>query len=312
MTRYLPTLFLVCLLTAPASPFQQPGSGSVDASSLRRVYEKPSKTQRQKAPQLPHPSPQPPSREKQYEQHNEQPEDLFRSAVSRRRGNIENRVRVGRLMIKEQGETIEYTSCSNSPFNFVMCGASIDRLMDLQGVSEVSDFIGLEGTNIYRRLENGCSVWLLTFEEEQEQLISATWENLLLLVWRESPQCAEKLAPHIRTLKEASREEIVELCGYDFRRPPASVCRRTNSFRAYANYADERLLGDARSFLYQVLRCRELFSGDGFARGKRGLKGAREFIAPRRKISSLKGARWVDLTRALRRKAAPHIDCHEA
>ena len=199
-----------------------------------------------------------------------------------------------RIVFGIQESDFSHLSLPRTPYPFIIGPESISVLCTITTAVEMMRFIGLEDAWVEDKLAQGNRVGMVLFSAQSFDggFILATWDNLLALVDRESPRCANKIRPHLDVLKQTTYPNLLDMIGFDVERPPAEVRARVATFADNSTPGD---LGHVRAFFRHTLKCLPLFGGDGYAYNEAGKRGAREYVVMRRAIADLADARWITL-----------------
>jgi hypothetical protein len=159
--------------------------------------------------------------------------------------------------------------------------------------------IGYTAAYVQRKLAEGFSFFLFTFDRPEQIMKVATWRNTLAAVAAAYPEIAHLIARHGRALKNISFAAIEETVGFSF----AAIDKLGPADPRYMTLA--RLLespgsvSDLRRFLYHVTRLTELYSGDGYtameSEGGEYRRGIREYVIANRAATSLTNGVLVPL-----------------
>ena len=202
----------------------------------------------------------------------------------------------GRILFGTSEDAFTHLSGVGQPFPFVIGPESLAGFCDAASHMEMMFAIGFEEEWVRRKLESGNTFKLVLFPASAcGGMVSPTWDALMNLIERESAECAEKLRPHLQTIRSTPYSELTEKIGYDVNDLSAEQVDKVGTFEAYAAASTPGDLGHARAFLRHTLKCTPLFRGDGFAYSDDGTRGVREYLVKRLPVEALPGAQWVIL-----------------
>lgn len=203
----------------------------------------------------------------------------------------------GRVIFGTEEDDFAFLSSETQPFPFIVGPQDLVIFCTKPTHMHMMEAIGFEREWVESKVRKGNEFRLALFpaDDFEDGLISPTWDNLLSLVSRESPQAGEKLAQHLPALRSTPYKELCEQVGYDMSSIPLEVYQRVTSIADYGNPSTPNDLGHARAFLRATFKCTPLFSGDGFAYSETGERGVQEFLVKRVPFRALPGAEWVVL-----------------
>jgi hypothetical protein len=198
-----------------------------------------------------------------------------------------------RVISSEAGVTEDdmrgrFISGKGQAYPFVIGGNAYRELCG-QTALEMFKYIGYQtdwaaDEWLFSKLAEGTKFWLVVFGQT-EQATPATWDGLVALTRKLSPNCAEKLVPHVETMRKMPVDELTSL-GKGVDSVPSEVYPSVSSFEDYAA-SEVDTLEHARAFLRHTLKCTTLYRGDGHAYDDQGIRGSVEVLVPRMTVAEL-------------------------
>ncbi len=214
-------------------------------------------------------------------------------------GHRENEYFARVIMVSNPSEIVpEWISSANQPFPFIIGPETVAQLIG-KSTWEIMEFIGYESSFVKEKIAQGQRFFIVFFtgfqfgdhgSKEREPLI-ATWSNLLSLIQETSPICGKKCASVYDVVQTTHYDQFN--FGYEFESIPPEVYWEVCSFEAFENSTLPTTPGLVRAFLRHTMKCTRLYSGDGYCYDEQGNRGAKEYLIPRVRISSLINASEV-------------------
>ena len=148
------------------------------------------------------------------------------------------------------------------------------------------DLIGYRTEHVRHLMNSGYKFRLVVFQKNG-LLLRATWDNVAQIVSTAYPSVRDamvkflpalSLFPFDLWLEETNFDwvEVNKLGPYDWRYMTLERFERSRQWAC-----------DLRQFLYHTLSLKELFTGDGYTKTEKGVRGVKEYIMPNMKLADL-------------------------
>ena len=155
--------------------------------------------------------------------------------------------------------------------------------------------IGYTADHINRKVvEEGNQFKLVIFEEGSEAKL-ATWENVIDITSRAYPTVATMLRIAASDLQRTKFSEFEAQAGFAFKDVDKLGVIDSRFMTADRLAASDGASWKVRAFLYFVVHCRELFSGDGYTYTEQGARGLKEYLVMNKPIKDLGANLILDL-----------------
>ena len=206
----------------------------------------------------------------------------------------------GRIIRGKKPE--DFKTLTDDPTRLVVMPMDETGLETLLGKSgyEMLVAIGYEEDYIRHKVEDGNDFKLVIFPAGEDAKL-ATWGNVIEVVaeaYSDYPEVGQMLNAQGHSLKDLDHrnfddfEEHVNLDCSEIDKDGSS----NSNYMTLERFLDsDGSWEDCRLFLYFSVHLRELFAGDGWTRTKDGQKGVKEYLMPNKEISSLNGAKIIDI-----------------
>lgn len=169
-----------------------------------------------------------------------------------------------------------------------------DGLLSIAGLSPLAmlEKIGYPRQYVEEKMKDGTRFFLLLFQLGREEVLPATWSNVLSIAGRIYEKSSDILLNALDYLENTPYEKFEAEVGY-------RLCEVGEDDERFVGL-DELLSSDCspqmvRKFLYHTLRLNELFTGTGVTLTEQGLSGVREFVVADRKLTDLREGMLVEL-----------------
>jgi len=141
----------------------------------------------------------------------------------------------------------------------------------------------------------------------REAAVPATWEGVMQVVEQAFPQIASKITVHLPAFLSRSFEDIETEAKQGFLNGESfySIYIKNGMGESDARYItaeslaeqkhDTCTIGEARSFLYNVIGLNDLFDGNGYTKQENGERGVKEYLTMNRLVTEFEAFAWVPL-----------------
>jgi hypothetical protein len=172
-----------------------------------------------------------------------------------------------------------------------------DALYDLIGQDSIDGMlhIGNDAEWLLYKLNDGNTFKLVVFPQ-LEDMVLATWENLMQIVSIQFPEIKpEILQAQIEELKKLSFDEIHAMAEFDFEEVKRFGRTHPQYFSAEILSASAATVMEVRAFLYHEIGCSRLFTGNGRGKHPAGHETSTEYLAKNRMFKEIDAVQFVDL-----------------
>lgn len=184
-----------------------------------------------------------------------------------------------RVCRRKPGEPVRLSDDPARRIVFLIDYRVCHAMIGLTGYQIATTLLGWEPNYTKNKVRAGTQFDLVVFPEHTCKL--GTWNNLLDLVELTYPEVGAKLRPHRAALAAMTPTALAELerqQGYTLGEV-AERGAKDPRFMTVSRYIEAPdTVASARAFLYHVVYCRELFTGDGCTVDKHGNHGVPEYI----------------------------------